>query len=92
MDKPIYCRIQIKGHLSDQWHNWFGGLEIENQPNGQALFHGMLADQAALYSVLNRMRDFGLSLLSLKCVEMRYKTANEKAVEGDDVWHPSREK
>ena len=69
MTDPIFCQIRVKGHLSDQWVDWFGGLEIDNQPEGEAVLSGPLPDQAALYGVLNRMRDLGLALVSLNCVE-----------------------
>ncbi len=70
MTDPIFCQIRVKGHLSDQWIDWFSGLEIENLPEGEAVLSGPLPDQAALYGVLNRMRDFGLALVSLHCVEL----------------------
>ncbi|MBN1221473.1 MAG: hypothetical protein JXM69_21310 [Anaerolineae bacterium] len=67
----MYCEIRVKGHLSKQWSAWFGGLQIENQPDGQAVLSGPLLDQAALYGVLNRMRDLGLALVSVNCVERK---------------------
>ncbi len=68
MSESMHCKIQIKGHLSDQWSDWFGELTIENQPDGNALFSGLLPDQAALYGVLDRMRDLGIHLIYLHCV------------------------
>jgi hypothetical protein len=65
----IFCQIRVKGHLSSQWTDWFRGLEIENQPGGAAVLSGTLPDQAALYGILNRMRDLGLELISLNCFE-----------------------
>jgi hypothetical protein len=69
MSELIHCRVRVKGHLSSQWADWFGGLEIENQPGGEAVLSGPLPDQAALYGVLERMRDLGLELISLHCVQ-----------------------
>ncbi|MBN1992662.1 MAG: hypothetical protein JW953_08135 [Anaerolineae bacterium] len=65
----MYCQIQVKGHLSGQWVDWFSGLQIENRPDGYAVLSGPLPDQAALYGVLNRVRDLGLALVLVKCVE-----------------------
>jgi hypothetical protein len=65
----IFCWIRVKGHLSHQWTDWFGDLLIENLPEGDAILSGPLPDQVALYGVLNRMRDLGLALISLECVE-----------------------
>jgi hypothetical protein len=67
MTDRIYCQIQVRGHLSEQWAAWFGDLAIENRPDGVAILAGSLPDQAALYGVLNRMRDLGLDLITLKC-------------------------
>jgi hypothetical protein len=69
MIESLNCQIRVKGHLSSQWVDWFDGLEIENQPNGEAMLSGYLPDQAALYGVLKRMSNLGLALLSLNCVE-----------------------
>jgi len=63
----ILCQIRVKGHLSDRWVEWFGGLTIENQPGGEALLSGLLPDQAALHGVLNRIRDLGLPLVAVNC-------------------------
>ena len=67
MSESIHCKIQIKGHLSDRWNDWFSGLTIENRPDGSAAISGLLQDQAALYGVLDRMRDLGVTLISLNC-------------------------
>jgi hypothetical protein len=68
---PISCQIQVKGHLSEQWANWFGELAIKNRPDGNAQLSGLLPDQAALYGILNQLRDLGLALISVNCVERK---------------------
>lgn len=68
MDESLRCQIRVKGHLSSQWSDWFGGLEVENLAAGEALLSGALPDQAALYGVLNKMRNLGLELVSVSCV------------------------
>jgi hypothetical protein len=62
-------QIRVRGHLSDKRAEWFDGLTIENQPDGEALITGPVADQAALHGLLIRIRDLGLPLLSVLCVE-----------------------
>ena len=84
MTKSLYCQIRVKGHLSSQWDDWFGGLDAENQPNGEAVLYGCLADQAALYGVLNRIRDLGLALISVNCVESR-SDGSSKVVSGCEI-------
>ena len=68
MDEPACYRIRVKGHLSEQWANWFNGLRLENLPDGHAELSGRLPDQPALYGVLNRIRDIGLVLVSVNRV------------------------
>jgi hypothetical protein len=68
MDKPIFYQIKVKGHLDDTWADWFDGLIISNQENGQALISGHLQDQAALHGILNRISNLGLTLISVNTV------------------------
>ena len=67
MCRPLYCHIRVKGHLSERWCDWFDELDVENRPEGEAVFSGALPDQAALYGVLSRLRDLGVTLVSLSC-------------------------
>jgi hypothetical protein len=71
----MQCRIRVKGHLSNNWADWFGDMTLENQPGGEALISGLLPDQGALYGVLNRIRDMGLELLSMDCSQQDADTA-----------------
>jgi hypothetical protein len=64
-----FYQIRVCGHLSDKRAEWFDGLTIENQPNGEAVLSGPVPDQAALHGLLIRVRDLGLPLLSVICVE-----------------------
>ena len=67
-------RIRVKGHLGSAWSTWFEGLQISNEPNGEAVLTGPLADQAALHGVLNRVRDLGLVLIAVQRVEPDIQT------------------
>ncbi len=62
-------QIRVRGHLSEKRAEWFDGLSIENQPNGEAVLTGPVPDQAALHGLLIRIRDLGLPLLSVQQVE-----------------------
>lgn len=73
---PVY-QIRVKGHLGHEWISWFGGLSISQQANGDTLLTGPVADQAALYGLLRSVRDLGLPLLSLLCVEPEQPGAPE---------------
>ena len=57
--------IKLKGHLDDQWQDWFGGLAITLQRNGDTLLTGPVVDQAALHGLLRKVRDLGMPLLSI---------------------------
>ena len=59
----------MKGHLDPSWSDWFDGLDVTNEAGGSAVLEGLLADQAALHGLLARIRDLGLSLLSVECIE-----------------------
>ncbi len=61
-------RFRVRGHLDDHWSEWFGGLAVHLQEDGTTVLIGPVVDQAALYGVINRIRDLGLSLLSVSRV------------------------
>ena len=62
-------QIRIKGHLGGQWSDWFEGLTITLEENGDTLLTGPVVDQAALHGLLKRVRDLGMPLLSVNRVE-----------------------
>jgi hypothetical protein len=62
--EPMVYQIRIKGHLGPQWTDWFGGLTITLEDNGDTLLTGPVVDQAALHGLLKRVRDLGLPLIS----------------------------
>jgi hypothetical protein len=61
---PVY-QIRIKGHLSQQWADWFEDLTITLEANGETLLCGPVVDQAALHGLLKKVRDLGMPLLSV---------------------------
>ena len=61
-------QIKIKGYVSYQWTDWFQGLTVTLEENGDTLLTGMVIDQAALYGLLKRIRDLGIPLLSVNSV------------------------
>ncbi len=58
--------IRVKGHLDTFWQAWFDNLSITQERDGTTLLSGPIRDQAALYGILFKMRDLGLTLLSLE--------------------------
>ena len=67
--QPTIYQIRIKGHLGGQWTDWFGGLSITQEENGETLLTGPVVDQAALHGVLRKVRDLGMTLLVVNHVE-----------------------
>ena len=65
---PFY-QIKVKGHLDPRWSEWFDGLAITHEPNGQTLLAGPVVDQPALFGLLLKIRDLNLTLLSLNRFE-----------------------
>ncbi len=60
--------IRLKGHLDARWAAWFDGLAIAHGSDGTTIIHGPVADQAALYGLLQKTRDLGLPLISVNHV------------------------
>ena len=75
LDQPATYRIQVQGQLDASWSNWFDemGIVTEGQQDGPPVttLTGVVADQAALHGLLERIRDLGLPLLEVRCVGTR---------------------
>jgi hypothetical protein len=67
--QPVVYQIRIKGHLGHQWTDWFEGLTITLEEDGDMLLTGPLVDQAALHGLLKKVRDLGMPLVSVSSVE-----------------------
>ena len=72
-----YYEIRLKGHLDDRWAEWFDGLTITLEEDGDTLLTGPVVDQAALHGLLKKVRDLGLPLLSVNSVEPDTKEVSE---------------
>ncbi len=69
LDRPMVYQIRIKGHLGPRWADWFGGVTIALEDNGDTLLTCPVEDQAALHGLLRKVRDLGMPLLSAIRVE-----------------------
>jgi hypothetical protein len=67
--EPGRYEIRLKGHLDGRWATWFDGLSLRLEGDGTTVIHGLVADQSALHGLLQKVRDTGLPLISVICVE-----------------------
>lgn len=66
--QPVIYQIRVRGHLSRQWTDWFSGLTITLEDNGDTLLTGPVVDQAALHGLLKKVRDLAMPLISISPV------------------------
>jgi hypothetical protein len=66
---PVVYQIRVKGHLGAQWTDWFEGLTITLEDNGDTPLTRQVANQAALHGLLRKVRELGLPLVSVIHVE-----------------------
>ena len=72
-----YYEIRLMGHLDDRWAEWFEGLTITLEEDGDTLLTGPVIDQAALHGLLKKVRDLGIPLVSVNPIEPGPTTAPE---------------
>lgn len=87
MDTPPLYEIQIAGRLSPQWMDmdWFEGLTITLEENGDTLLSGPVADQAALHGLLKKVRDLGMPLVSVNQVHSKQGETNMNSIKKTDT-------
>ena len=69
--------IKIKGHLNASWADWFEELTFTHENDGTTTLTGKIIDQAALHGMLKKLRDLGLPLLSVNCIDHKTEVKNE---------------
>ena len=62
----LSVEIRVKGHIDEDWSEWFEGFVITHNEVDETILMGTIADQTALYGMLAKLRDLGLPLVSVK--------------------------
>ena len=73
--------IKLQGHLDTKWSEWFYGMTITHEGDGTTSLCGPLPDQIVLHSVLDRIRDMNLPLLSVMQIVSDDKQSKMKSKE-----------
>jgi hypothetical protein len=81
--QPLVYQIRIKGHLGREWTDWFEGLTLTLEDNGETLLTGPVVDQATLYGLLRKVRDVGMPLISV----MHVPPGPAEASNGNETHH-----
>ncbi len=72
-----WYRIEVKEQLDTHWAAWFDGMTISHTADGSTLLEGPVADQAALYGLIRKLRDLGLTLIAVQSVGAGQRGAPE---------------
>ena len=68
LSEPLVYQIRLKGQLGSEWADWFEGLTVTLDEDGDTLLIGPVIDQAALHGLLKKVRDLGMPLISVNRV------------------------
>jgi hypothetical protein len=66
---PATYQLRVDGHLEQHWSPWFGDLTLSQQADGTTRLTGVMSDQAELHGLLTKIRDLGLTLISVALVD-----------------------
>jgi len=84
--QPTIYQIRVRSHLGSDWTDWFGGLTITLEDDGNTLLTGPVVDQAALYGVLKKVRDLGMPLVSVNPVQSNEtQLDNEEKINEENI-------
>ncbi len=62
----IKLTVRVIGVLGPDWSDWFGGLQVRAADCGKTEISGQLEDYAAVYGVIERLRDLGMRMVEVR--------------------------
>ena len=75
--QEIY-EIRVNGHLQDKWSEWFYGLTLTREDDGSTTLYGPLPDQTALHSILQKISNMNLRLISVSEIKQEPENRSEQ--------------
>ena len=63
-----YTEIHVKGTINSKWSDWFGEMQLEENPCDETILRGKLPDMAAVYGVISRLGSLVIPLVSVNCI------------------------
>jgi hypothetical protein len=66
---PAVYQLRVDGHLDARWSAWFGDLTVTPENDSTTTLTGVVSDQAELHGLLMKIRDLGLTLISVEVID-----------------------
>lgn len=88
--RPAVYRLRVDGHLDDHWSAWFGDLTLTREGDGTTSLHGVVSDQAALHGLLTKVRNLGVTLISVERIGPSEKPPRAGGGQGSVRLRPER--
>jgi hypothetical protein len=79
--EPGSYELRLSRHLDDHWAEWFGNLALTRESDGTTTLRGPVADQAALHGLLTKVRDIGVTLISVHTIDEPTDPTREQRAE-----------
>ena len=79
--EPGGYELRVGRHLDDHWTDWFGNLTLTREPDGTTTLRGPVADQAALHGLLIKVRDLGMTLISVRAIDQSDDSTQQEGVQ-----------
>ena len=67
--RDVKYEIRIDASLDTCWADWFDGMQITKEPDDVTVIAGEVVDQAELHGLLAKVRDLGVTLISVRSVD-----------------------